>query len=293
MPRATEPSRGGPGQPAHRTGSGGRIGSGTRSAAQSDTAGPTLPVGRGVGGTHGLGARPCVPGDLGRAEKRRCRGLPARTRALRRPAGGTGGRDAAGRAAATSSPDLSLWDPERISAWRRASNESAPPPLAVMRIPKIGLEVPVSPGTDDFTLNRAVGHIDGTALPGTDGNSGIAGHRDGFFRGLKDSGPVATSSSRRCKGRSCTASNGPGSSLRRTYQCSTHRLRARSRWSRAIRSTTSVQRRNATSSAPCVPTPPRPLSEASEQVVLCLRVTKHRAKAAGRSHRLGQRVRSS
>ena len=28
--------------------------------------------------------------------------------------------------------------------------------------------------------------IEGTALPGTDGNSGIAGHRDGFFRGLKD-----------------------------------------------------------------------------------------------------------
>ena len=26
----------------------------------------------------------------------------------------------------------------------------------------------------------------GTAPPGTDGNSGIAGHRDGFFRGLKD-----------------------------------------------------------------------------------------------------------
>ena len=86
-------------------------------------------------------------------------------------------------------PDLSLWDPDRISAWRRASNDSAPPPLAVMRIPKIGLEVPVSRGTDDVTLNRAVGHIDGTALPGTDGNSGIAGHRDGFFRGLKDIGP--------------------------------------------------------------------------------------------------------
>ena len=42
------------------------------------------------------------------------------------------------------------------------------------------------PGTDDATLNRAVGHIEGTALPSTDGNSAIAGHRDGFFRGLKD-----------------------------------------------------------------------------------------------------------
>ena len=68
-------------------------------------------------------------------------------------------------------------------------NEPAPPPLAVLRIPKIRLEVPVLPGTDDFTLNRAVGHIEDTSRPGTDGNSGIAGHRDGFFRGLKDIGP--------------------------------------------------------------------------------------------------------
>jgi sortase A len=86
-------------------------------------------------------------------------------------------------------PDLSLWDQERITAWRRALSEPAPPPLAVLRIPKIRLEVPVLRGTDDFTLNRAVGHIDDTALPGTDGNSGIAGHRDGFFRGLKDIAP--------------------------------------------------------------------------------------------------------
>ena len=41
-------------------------------------------------------------------------------------------------------------------------------------------------GTDDYTLDRAVGHIEDTAQPGADGNSGIAGHRDGFFRGLKD-----------------------------------------------------------------------------------------------------------
>ena len=86
-------------------------------------------------------------------------------------------------------PDLSLWAPERISAWRRALTEPAPPPLAVLRIPKIRLEVAVLRGTDDITLNRAVGHIDDTALPGSDGNSGIAGHRDGFFRGLKDIGP--------------------------------------------------------------------------------------------------------
>jgi len=89
----------------------------------------------------------------------------------------------------TPAPDLALWDTERITAWRRALDQPAPPPLAVLSIPKIHLTVAVLPGTDDFTLNRAVGHIDGTAVPGTNGNSGIAGHRDGFFRGLKDIGP--------------------------------------------------------------------------------------------------------
>ena len=62
-------------------------------------------------------------------------------------------------------------------------------PLGVLRIPHIRLEVPVLPGTGDAALDRGVGHIEGTAHPGTDGNSGIAGHRDGFFRGLKDVTP--------------------------------------------------------------------------------------------------------
>ena len=35
-------------------------------------------------------------------------------------------------------------------------------------------------------LRLGTGHIEGTPLPGDAGNSGIAGHRDTFFRGLKD-----------------------------------------------------------------------------------------------------------
>ena len=86
-------------------------------------------------------------------------------------------------------PDQSLWSPERVSAWRKTLAEPARAPLGVLRIQKIRLEVPVLPGTDERTLDRAVGHIEDTAEPGTDGNSGIAGHRDGFFRGLKDIAP--------------------------------------------------------------------------------------------------------
>jgi sortase A len=35
-------------------------------------------------------------------------------------------------------------------------------------------------------LRLGAGHIEGTPLPGETGNVGIAGHRDTFFRGLKD-----------------------------------------------------------------------------------------------------------
>ena len=94
-----------------------------------------------------------------------------------------------GVATQAGTPDQSLWSPNRVSAWRKALSEPAPAPIAVLRIPKIRLEVPVLPGTDDRTLDRAVGHIEDTAQPGTDGNSGIAGHRDSFFRGLKDINP--------------------------------------------------------------------------------------------------------
>ena len=95
----------------------------------------------------------------------------------------------AGTSQPTAAPDLSLWDPKRISAWRSSLEEPAPLPLAVLRVPKIGLEVAVLPGTDDRTLDRGAGHIEDTPPPGAAGNSGIAGHRDGFFRGLKDVGP--------------------------------------------------------------------------------------------------------
>ncbi len=83
-------------------------------------------------------------------------------------------------------PDLSLWSPKRIQAWKDSFLKASPEALAVLRIPRISLEVPVLEGTDDWTLNRAVGHIEDTAGLGGNGNVGIAGHRDGFFRGLKD-----------------------------------------------------------------------------------------------------------
>ena len=83
-------------------------------------------------------------------------------------------------------PDFSLWSPQRIKHYQLSLAAQLGPPVALLRIPKIRLEVPVLEGTDDLTMDRAVGLIVGTARPGEDGNIGISGHRDGFFRGLKD-----------------------------------------------------------------------------------------------------------
>ena len=71
----------------------------------------------------------------------------------------------------------------------RARVETAAPngsPLGRIEISTIGLAAMIAEGTDGKTLRRAVGHIPGTALPGRQGNVAIAGHRDTFFRGLRN-----------------------------------------------------------------------------------------------------------
>jgi sortase A len=71
----------------------------------------------------------------------------------------------------------------------RARVESAAPegsPLGRIEISTIGLAAMIAEGTARRTLQRAVGHIPGTALPGQQGNVAIAGHRDTFFRGLRN-----------------------------------------------------------------------------------------------------------
>jgi sortase A len=53
-------------------------------------------------------------------------------------------------------------------------------------IPRLHLSAMVREGIDRKTLKLAIGHIPATALPWQAGNVGVAGHRDTFFRGLKD-----------------------------------------------------------------------------------------------------------
>ena len=58
-----------------------------------------------------------------------------------------------------------------------------------MDIPRLGLSAVVMEGTSTTTLRHALGHISGTALPGKPGNVGISGHRDTFFRPLRNIEP--------------------------------------------------------------------------------------------------------
>ncbi len=55
-----------------------------------------------------------------------------------------------------------------------------------LEIPRLALSVMLMEGDDAKTLRRAVGHIRGTPLPGHAGNVAIGGHRDSFFRPLRN-----------------------------------------------------------------------------------------------------------
>jgi sortase A len=54
-----------------------------------------------------------------------------------------------------------------------------------LEIPRLSVSTIVRSGSDARTLRLAVGHIPGTAWPGENGNAGLAGHRDTFFRNLR------------------------------------------------------------------------------------------------------------
>jgi len=63
-----------------------------------------------------------------------------------------------------------------------------PDPLVIARLeaPAIKLSVLVREGMDDDTLRKAVGHVPSTAGPGGPGNFVVLGHRDTFFRPLRN-----------------------------------------------------------------------------------------------------------
>lgn len=81
------------------------------------------------------------------------------------------------------------WSEEFTKSYEESLAREAGETVGILRIDALGIEVPVFDSTDEIALNRGAGHIAGSTLPGDYGNVGIAGHRDGFFRKLKDIEP--------------------------------------------------------------------------------------------------------
>lgn len=93
--------------------------------------------------------------------------------------------DAQATALTNPAPDQSLWS-EKAKLAFTASNPYEAVPVALLRLGRLDLEVPVFVGTDRLTLNRGAGLVAGTPLPGGPGNVVISAHRDSFFRPLMD-----------------------------------------------------------------------------------------------------------
>lgn len=82
--------------------------------------------------------------------------------------------------------DQGLWSAQRVRDYTAGAEDAGAPPLALLTIDTLDLTVPVYDGTEEDVLSRGVGRVRGTARVDTEGNLGIAGHRDSFFRPLKD-----------------------------------------------------------------------------------------------------------
>lgn len=83
-------------------------------------------------------------------------------------------------------PDFALWDANQKRDYQAALEAEYPPPLGVLFIDDLNIQVPIYNGTEEHILDRGAGRIKGMAKMNEDGNLGISAHRDSFFRGLKD-----------------------------------------------------------------------------------------------------------
>jgi sortase A len=90
----------------------------------------------------------------------------------------------AARAGMTSGPDES-WSPARRAEFERLSRGLVPAPQGHLVLPDQALRVPVFDGIEEIKLTLGAGRMTETAPLGGDGNTAIAGHRDGFFRSLR------------------------------------------------------------------------------------------------------------
>jgi len=82
-------------------------------------------------------------------------------------------------------PDQTDWSVKAIAGYEKRKNGGGLP-IAMLTIERLNIKAPIYFGTNRVTLDRGLGLVDGTAYPDEVGNIAISGHRDGFFRPLKD-----------------------------------------------------------------------------------------------------------
>lgn len=85
---------------------------------------------------------------------------------------------------AVPAPDQRNWSETRIRGYAASRELDLGAPEAVLVIPALSLSVPVYPGTERRVMERGAGWVEGTAVPGEDGNVVLAAHRDSYFREL-------------------------------------------------------------------------------------------------------------
>jgi len=83
------------------------------------------------------------------------------------------------------SPDQSEWSDKARTNYE-TKKDGGGEPLAVLKISRLNVTAPVYKGTSRSTLDRGIGLVESSASPGEMGNIAVSGHRDGFFRPLKD-----------------------------------------------------------------------------------------------------------
>jgi len=83
-------------------------------------------------------------------------------------------------------PDMQLWSEGRKAAYLRTLEGESATILAVLTAPSVGLSVPVYSSASTLNMDRGAGIVDGMSFPHEPGHIGIAGHRDGYFRVLKN-----------------------------------------------------------------------------------------------------------
>jgi sortase A len=83
-------------------------------------------------------------------------------------------------------PEMRSWSDGARARYRAAAEQQPGTVLALLHAPDVDLTVPVYASYSELNLDRGAAIIDGMAYPQELGHIGIAGHRDGYFRALRD-----------------------------------------------------------------------------------------------------------